>query len=224
MNSYLITYADVWNDSHQDGMYIGLDVRVQANASLQQYLTDEINLQQAVGAQFQTTHQGPYTTTGVLQGFQTLSEAELQGLGITGLINSNRTNQAHLEYLFFPNFYPNQPTPEYAPLANESYICLAVGIVAAQSTGIVSLKSNSLGDGPAISLNVSLRRAKEMKIWLTGKFEYLSNHEDLSLLVYGFKNLRKILNAPQIQQYAIGPNGGEVSPGLLVETDDQIAR
>lgn len=128
-------------------------MRVQANTSIQQY-TSDIALEQAVGMQFQNTRQGPDTTTGVLEAWQKLSVAELQSLNATGLIQGNRTNQTHLEYLFYPNFYPNMPTSEYAPMPNESYISLSVGLVAAQSVGNVTLKSNQHGDSPVINLNV----------------------------------------------------------------------
>ena len=122
---------------------------------MQRYYND-IGLEQAVGTQFRTTKQGPFTNSpGVTHGMQMLSLAELQSLNATGLIESNRTNQAHLEYLFYPTFYPNQPTPEYAPMTNESYISLSVGIVCAQSLGNISLQSNSHSDGPSISLKVS---------------------------------------------------------------------
>lgn len=42
------------------------------------------------------------------------------------------------------------------------------------------------------------------------------------MLIYGFKNLRKILNTPQMQQWTLGPDGGEVSPGPAVQSDDEI--
>ena len=149
--------------SHQDGYYVNINVRVQANTSIQRYRSD-IGLQQAVGMQFQTSKEGPDTTTGVLESWQKLSVDELRELNATELIESNRTDQAHLEYLFYPNFYPNMPTPEYAPLPNESYITLSVGLAAAQSIGNVTLQSNSLSDGPVINLNVrSLSRSRQTR-------------------------------------------------------------
>ena len=42
------------------------------------------------------------------------------------------------------------------------------------------------------------------------------------MLVYGFKNLRKILNSTFMAQYTIGPDAGEVSPGASVQTDEEI--
>lgn len=158
--------------SHQDGVYITLNIRAQANASTQRYY-DEIDLTQAVGMQFEETKLGPWTNSpGLTHGMQQLSVDELQSLGQSTLLQANRTNQAHLEYLFYPTFYPNMPTPDYAPLKNESYMSLSVGLVSAISVGNISLKSNSLGAGPIINLNVSQPIPCSAQVWWTSNYSY----------------------------------------------------
>lgn len=132
-----------------------MNVRTQASASLQ-YLDNDISALQAAEVEYQQNKSGPLTSPGgTTFGFQQLSVAELQDLGATELI-SNRANQSHIEYLFEPFFYPNMPTPEYAPLDNESYVSLTAAIIAPVSRGSVTLRSKNINDSPVINLNVSL--------------------------------------------------------------------
>jgi choline dehydrogenase len=163
---------------------------------------------QAAGMEYLASHTGPLSYPaqgGSTHAFQKLSPEELQVLNATELFD-HRQNQSHIEYYWEPSFFPALPTPEYAPRKNESYFSLTAGLLAPVAQGNVSLQSNQIGDYPLINLN------------------YLGAETDQKIAVESFKRLRKILAQPQMQEWTIGPNGGEVSPGPSVQTDEDILK
>ncbi|KAK5936777.1 hypothetical protein PMZ80_010896 [Knufia obscura] len=188
----------------QDHFYYSINVRVQEAASTE-FLINDISRMQVAGQEYQQSHTGPlsYPGSGSTHGFQKLSKGELESLNATELIGS-REDQAHIEYYWEPTFFPLLPTPQYAPRKNESYFSLTAGVLAPVARGNVSLQSNQIIDSPAINLN------------------YMGAETDRRIAIEAFKRMRSILQQPQIQQWTIGPAGGEVSPGPAVQTDEEI--
>src|SRR5436190_1243884 len=79
----------------------------------------------AAQAAFYNNLTGPYTApSGITNGFQKLSDAELDSIGAHEIIAQGLTNRSHIEYLYESIFYPGGPTPYYIPKANESYVSL----------------------------------------------------------------------------------------------------
>lgn len=52
--------------------------------------------------------------------------------------------------------------------------------------------------------------------------QYLTTEMDQKLAIYAFRQLRKLLTDPSLQQYALGPDYGEVAPGPSVDSDEEI--
>ena len=187
----------------QDHTYFSIMARTQADVSISSIYND-IAVLQTAEQQFQAG-QGPLTAhNGPSFGFQMLNETTLQQLDQSGSL-SGRGNQSHIEYYYEDFFYPSDPTPEFTPFANESFISFTAGLIAPVSRGSVSIKSSSNGEPPRIDLN------------------YYTAPTDQAIAVYAFKNLRTVL-----ARYAstfgntIGPSNGEVSPGPSVESDEDI--
>ena len=163
---------------------------------------------EAAQADFYTNLQGPYTApSGITNGFQQLSDAELQSIGAQEIINQGLTNRSHIEYLYESIFYPGGPTfaaqtpaggvnPYYTPQSNLSYISLTASGLVALSRGNITLRSSSTSDAPNINPN------------------YYADPTDRKLAIAAFKYLRKILAHPELSRFAQGPNNGEVGPGL----------
>ncbi|ODQ53304.1 GMC oxidoreductase [Saitoella complicata NRRL Y-17804] len=192
----------------QDHCYFSLIARTEVDVSESQ-LYNRIDLLQAAAKEYATNHSGPLTSTvGPNYGFQQLSEAELQALGAQEIYESqNRTQQAHLEYLWESVYYPSQlPTSFslYPPYRNESFMSLTAALLAPTSRGSVTLQSDSIQDAPVINLN------------------YLSTEVDQQIALHAFKNLREILGQAAISQYTLGPNNGEVVPGASITDDETL--
>lgn len=106
--------------------------------------------------EFYANRSGRYTApSGITNGFQKLSEAELRAIGAEEIITRNLANQSHIEYLFEPIWYPGGPTPYYTPRGNESYISVTASSMVALSRGNVTLRSASMAEFPSINPNVS---------------------------------------------------------------------
>ncbi|KAI3392163.1 hypothetical protein diail_6111 [Diaporthe ilicicola] len=162
------------------------------------------NLQLAQTEYF-TNLSGPYTApSGITNGFKKFSEDELQALGLNEVITRNLSNQNHIEFLYESVWYPWIPTPFYAPKDNESYISLTASSMIQLSRGNVSLRSSSMSDPPVINPNYYTEE--------TGT--------DRAVAIESFRALRRILAHPDLSQYTIGPNNGEVSPGVDNVSDD----
>lgn len=179
--------------------------RAHPNASTTTMSSTPDNLQIAQ-AEFYTNLTGPYTApSGITNGFQELSNEELESIGAQAIIEAGLLNQSHIEYLFESIWYPWIPTPYYAPLPNESYISVTASSMVQLSRGNITLRSNSMSDAPLINPN------------------YYADETDGRIGIHSFKYLRQILRHPDLAQFTIGDNAGEVSPGPEVGDDDDEA-
>lgn len=179
--------------------------RANPNASTTEMSSTPDNLQ-AAQADFYNNLTGPYTApSGITNGFQELSNEELQAIGAQAVIDAGLVNQSHIEYLFESIWYPWIPTPYYVPKSNESYISVTASSMVQLSRGNVSLRTNSMSDFPLINPN------------------YYADETDGRVGIASFKYLRRILQHPSLAQFTIGPNAGEVSPGATVSDDDDEA-
>ncbi|KAF6823585.1 Pyranose dehydrogenase 1-like protein 2 [Colletotrichum musicola] len=165
--------------------------------------------------EFRTNLTGEYTApSGITNAFQKLSEEELNAIGAGEIVTAGLANQSHIEYLFESVFYPGGPTPFYTPRGNETYISLTASSMVALSRGNVTLRSNSMAEFPVINPNASM---------LTNQ-QYYAHPVDRVIAVQSFKYLRKILAHPRMSEYTVGPDHGEVSPGVEnVSNDDEEA-
>ena len=177
--------------------------RVYPNASTTSMSSTPDNLQVAQ-ADFYNNLTGPYTApSGVTNGFQELSNEELQLIGAQAVIDAGYVgNRSHIEYLFETVWYPWLPTPYYAARPNESYISITASSMVQLSRGNITLRSSSMSDAPLINPN------------------YYADPTDGIIGVHSFKYLRQILRHPTLAQYTIGEFAGEVSPGPAVGDDD----
>ncbi|KAH6665565.1 GMC oxidoreductase-domain-containing protein [Halenospora varia] len=167
-------------------------------------LIANLTLFQTAYTQYAINRTGPFTSPGgATYGFQQFSRDELLGLNATEHLG-NRTEQAHIEYYYEAAYYPTFPYPGYPPKGNESYISLTAGLLAPVSKGNVTLQSNSVADALVINPN------------------YFEAESDQRIAVYAFKKLRKLLISPAMFRWGIGPNNGEVVPGINVQSDEEI--
>ncbi|KAL2285965.1 hypothetical protein FJTKL_07223 [Diaporthe vaccinii] len=160
---------------------------------------------QVAQTEFFSNLSGPYTApSGITNGFKKFSEEEIQALNLTEIVTRNLANQNHIEYLYESVWYPWIPTPFYAPQDGESYISLTASSMVQLSRGNVSLRSSSMSDPPVINPNYYTEE--------TGT--------DRAVAIESFRDLRRILAHPELSQYTVGANNGEVSPGVENVSDD----
>lgn len=179
--------------------------RVDHEYSTSQY-ANQFPLFQDIQEEFFTNGTGPYTApSGITNGFQRLSEQELNEIGAGAVVDAGLSDQSHIEYLFESVWYPGGPTPYYTPLTNESYISLTASSMVAMSRGNVTLQGDSMSAAPLINPN------------------YYTHDADRAIAIQSFKYLRKILAHPALSQYTYGPDNGEVSPGSAIDDDDEDA-
>ena len=167
--------------------------------------TRDNNITNLIAAQelFYTQDKGTYTApSGITNGFQQLSNQTLTEIGASAVIDLGYLNRSHVEFLFENIFYPGGPTPYYIPKANESFISVAASSLVALSRGNITLRGDSMTDIPVINPN------------------YYADPTDRAIAIHSFKDLRKILAHPALAQYTVGPNNGEVSPGVDNVADD----
>ncbi|KAF2120114.1 glucose-methanol-choline oxidoreductase-like protein [Lophiotrema nucula] len=186
-----------------DHSVFSIMARTYPNASTTTMSSSPDSLQIAQ-ADFYDNLTGPYTApSGITNGFQELSNDELQSIGAQAVIDAGYTgNRSHIEYLFESVWYPWIPTPFYAPQPNESYISVTASSMVQLSRGNVMLRTNSMSDHPLINPN------------------YYAHEADAAIGIASFRYLRKILRHPELAQYTIGANAGEVSPGVENVADD----
>ncbi|EGE86435.1 hypothetical protein RJZ56_007419 [Blastomyces dermatitidis] len=178
---------------------------VHHNASTSQMFASASNIQ-AAQAEFYNNLTGPYTApSGITNGFQMLSDDELQSIGAHDIVAQGLTNRSHIEYLYESMWYPGGPTPYYIPDEDISYISLTASNLVAASRGNITLRSSSMSDAPLVNPN------------------YYSHPADRALGIQSFKYLRKILAHPAFDRFTVGPSHGEVSPGPSVSSDDDDA-
>lgn len=141
--------------SMNDHTSFSIMAKAQASASTTDMSSNIANLE-AAQTEYYTNRTGRYTApSGITNGFQELSNAELESIGAGAVVDANITNQAHIEYLYESIFYPGGPTPFYIEKGNESYISITASNLAALSRGSVTLQSSSLAAAPVIDPNVS---------------------------------------------------------------------
>ncbi|POS70040.1 GMC oxidoreductase, partial [Diaporthe helianthi] len=87
-------------------------------------------------------------------------------------------------------------------LANQNHIEYLYESVL--SRGNVSLRSSSMSDPPVINPN----------------YYTDDTGTDRAVAIESFRDLRRILAHPELSQYTVGPNNGEVSPGVENVSDD----
>ncbi|KAK5948501.1 hypothetical protein OHC33_010535 [Knufia fluminis] len=188
----------------EDHPYFSLIIRANPSASSSMFYNDISKLQQ-VEMEYTQNKSGPFTApVGTAFGFEKISETELASLGASPEYLSTRANQAHVEYYYESVFYPTRPTPQYPPALNESFFSITAGIIAPASKGSITLQSSLIMDAPMIDPN------------------YLTAEMDQKMAIRSFRQLRKLLSDPSLQQYALGPNYGEVAPGPSVDSDEEI--
>ena len=99
---------------------------------------------------------GPYTApSGITNGFQKLSEEELERIGAGEIVSRGLVDQAHIEYLYESIWYPGGPTPYYTPRADESYLSLTASSMVALSRGNITLRGSGMSVAPVVNPNVS---------------------------------------------------------------------
>jgi choline dehydrogenase len=190
--------------SLQDHIYFSVIAEVNASTSYSSLYHDYSKLQQAT--QEYEESKGPLTApVGLSFGFEEIALDRLASLGASALSAQNRSNQAHIEYLYETIYYPNIPSTYYSPKEyNTSYVSFTAAILAPTSRGTVSIISNSISDPPEINP------------------QYYSTPEDRALALYSFKNLRKVLARFAEHGFTIGESHGEVVPGPNVQSDEEI--
>ncbi|KAF2131244.1 GMC oxidoreductase [Dothidotthia symphoricarpi CBS 119687] len=189
----------------QDHIYLSVIAEADPSISYSSLYHDYAKLQHATEEYQDAT--GPLTApVGMSWGFESLSSAQLASLNASAIIAQNRSDQAHIEYLYETIFYPNLPTPYYSSKEyNTSYVSFTAAIIAPTSRGSVSVLTNSIADPPQIDPN------------------YYATPEDQALALYSFKNLRKVLAQYATNfNFTVGPNNGEVAPGMSVQSDEDI--
>lgn len=185
---------------------------VQETASVSSMFVNDTTLE-AARQQFLADGTGPWSApSGITNAFQQLSNATLKNIGAQAVLDAGLVNQSHVEFLYESSFYPSglaalpstvnssdtfaNPNTYYTPSSKLSYISLTASPLVALSRGSLTLKSSSIFDAPNIDPN------------------YYDNSTDRAIAVNAFHDLRKLLAHPAISQFTIGPNNGEVQPGL----------
>lgn len=190
--------------SLQDHIYFSVIAEADASISSSSLYHDYSKIQQASKEYEEAT--GPLTApVGLAFGFEKVPPETLASIGASAIVTQGRSDQAHIEYLYETNYYPNLPTPYYSSKEyNTSYVSFTAAILAPTSRGTVSVLSNSLSDPPQIDP------------------QYYTTPEDTALALYSFKKLRRVLSTYAQHNLTIGPNSGEVAPGVEVQTDEEI--
>lgn len=165
---------------------------------------------EAAREEYYNSLSGRWTSpSGITNGFQKMTEQELRDIGAGAVVEAGLTNQSHMEFLYENAYYPGGPTfssdtsqaagdsaSYYYPLSNESYFSVTAQTLVALSRGNVTLKSTSVYDDPNINPN------------------YYADPADRAIAIKAFKDLRKLIAHPALSQYSVGPDNGEVCPGL----------
>ncbi|KAK1510059.1 hypothetical protein CABS01_07731 [Colletotrichum abscissum] len=166
---------------------------------------------QASQDEYYSTGKGVYTAPGgITNGFQELSSEQLKSIGAGAVIEAGLTNRSTVEFLFESFFYPNSPGPTYEPSADGSYISITVSSMVALSKGNVTIQSSGMSDAPIINPNAI--------------HQYYSHPADRAIAVNAFRDARKILAHAAFANMTVGPDHGEVAPGVAnIASDDDDA-
>ena len=164
--------------------------------------------QEAAREEYFESLSGRWTApSGITNGFQHMTEEKLRSIGAGAIVEAGLVNQSHMESLYESAFYPGGPSffssdnptdsrVYYRPESGASYFSLTAQTLVALSRGSVTLKSTSVYDDPNIDPN------------------YYADPTDRAIAINAFHDLRKLLAHPAFSEYTIGPNNGEVLPGL----------
>ncbi|KAF4342456.1 glucose-methanol-choline oxidoreductase:gmc oxidoreductase [Fusarium beomiforme] len=157
--------------------------------------------------EYYTSGKGVYTAPGgITNGFQELSHEKLQEIGAKAVIDAGLTNRSTVEFLFESFFYPNSPGPTYEPASDQSYISISVSSMVALSKGNITIQSSGMSDAPIINPN------------------YYTHPADRAIAINAFRDARKILAHPALANLTVGPDNGEVAPGVSnISSDDDDA-
>ncbi|RBR17406.1 hypothetical protein FVER53590_11901 [Fusarium verticillioides] len=157
--------------------------------------------------EYYTTGKGVYTAPGgITNGFQEISMEHLQKIGAEAVVDAGLTNRSTVEFLFESFFYPNSPGPTYEPSSEESYISISVSSMVALSKGNITIQSSGMSDAPVINPN------------------YYTHPADRAIAINAFRDARKILAHSAFANMTVGPDYGEVAPGVSnVASDDDEA-
>ena len=178
--------------------------QVQPRASFNAF-TRDLGAVRAAQAAFFANASGMLTGgPGITNGFQKIPTAELEAAGAGALVAQGLANLSQVEYSFEAGFYPAVPSPFFTPDPEGNYISLTVSNMVPQSRGAVNVSSSSVYDPPVIHPN------------------YYADPTDRALALHAFRYLRKILAHPSLAALTVGPDGGEVAPGAMVQSDDDV--
>ncbi|KAF4958971.1 hypothetical protein FSARC_10874 [Fusarium sarcochroum] len=157
--------------------------------------------------EFYSTDRGIWTAPGgITNGFQELSHQQLENIGAGAVIEAGLTNRSTVEFLFESAFYPNSYGLTYEPSVEGSYISISVSSLVALSKGNVTIQSSGMSDDPVINPN------------------YYTHPADRAIAISAFRDARKILAHAAFANITVGPNHGEVAPGVAnVASDDDDA-
>lgn len=142
--------------SLQDHNWFSIIARVDKSNSQSSVYSNIANLQSAQET-YSANMSGPLSTP--LQpafAFERIGASELESMGVSELVSTNRTAQRHVVYSIETAFFPSYPANGRPSLANESYISITCGSVSPLSTGSITLVSNQLYDPPKIDPGVRM--------------------------------------------------------------------
>ncbi|PNP82866.1 hypothetical protein FNYG_03743 [Fusarium nygamai] len=174
--------------------------------------------------EYYTTGKGVYTAPGgITNGFQELSREQLQKIGAEAVIDAGLINRSTVEFLFESFFYPNSPGPTYEPSSDQSYISISVSSMVALSKGNITIQSSGMSDAP-INPNVSFHDHSSRFLLYTNFFHYYTHPADRAIAINAFRDARKIFAHSALANLTVGPDHGEVAPGVSnIASDDDEA-
>lgn len=124
-------------------------------ASTHQLMFNTENIE-AMQAEYYSTGTGVYTAPGgMTNGFQGLSNEQLESLGAGAVVEAGLTNRSTVEFLFESFYYPGGPGPSFQPSADGSYVSITASSMVSLSEGNITIQSSSMSDAPVINPNVS---------------------------------------------------------------------
>nr|RBQ98320.1 hypothetical protein FVER53263_11901 [Fusarium verticillioides] len=152
-----------------------------------------------------STHQLMFNSTAV-EASQQEYYTTGKGIGAEAVVDAGLTNRSTVEFLFESFFYPNSPGSTYEPSSEESYISISVSSMVALSKGNITIQSSGMSDAPVINPN------------------YYTHPADRAIAINAFRDARKILAHSAFANMTVGPDHGEVAPGVSnVASDDDEA-
>lgn len=94
----------------------------------------------------------------------------------------------------------------------------------ALSKGNVTIQSSGMSDDPIINLNVCCHDNSSHYLFHTNCFQYYTHPADRAIAINAFRDARKILAHSAFANLTVGPNHGEVAPGVSnIASDDNDA-